>query len=547
MKRREMLALAIAAPLAGCARRFPSPSRGMRAFADLRHDGSLVMVPAMPSTRDFGIAVPLPLLSDGGMVPETLQDQARLAPRLGAIRVESFDPSAELRVAANGDAATAAHLFRLSAGTWRRVAPAGAATWIIRPDAEGPTDLGVGIMLPTATAEAPQPIWPRALTLEIESSGTVSRVAFRVAPFIIPSALERGHEALIVSRASTAQAVADLRAWGTRHGVPVFALEAQDPCDQWMQDTIEPGVFAFPARGGAQQAPAIMTGQRREFGAAAAGLDRQIAAKLRERGVLTIGQSVPRPRTRWIDWFGNLEVSPPHTDRSGRRHPYGRLIAGTQRELSMHPDAMRFLEAQGMQWPPIMLDTSWLSIGHVDELINFVPARTAPGWKVLLPSPRAARDAMATLASGHDAGLVFAGTRDETTVAKLRADVASSEENVAIDAHVAGLREQLKGELSIGDADFAMVPCLFTRGRALIPNAVNCLAINGHLVATQPKGPRVEGRDIFEEAIRASLSACAVDITFIDAWRAYHQGAGEVHCGTNSFRRLADPAWWNHV
>ena len=76
---------------------------------------------------------------------------------------------------------------------------------------------------------------------------------------------------------------------------------------------------------------------------------------------------------------------------------------------------------------------------------------------------------------------------------------------------------------------------------------MNCLAVNGHLVATQPKGPREGEKDLFEEAIRAALAGCAVDMVFIDAWRAYHMGAGEVHCGTNTVRRLKDGAWWAHV
>ena len=57
----------------------------------------------------------------------------------------------------------------------------------------------------------------------------------------------------------------------------------------------------------------------------------------------------------------------------------------------MHPGVLRFLEAQAVQWPPIIVDTSWLAIGHIDEVVSFVPARGKAGFKVLLPSPKAAR------------------------------------------------------------------------------------------------------------------------------------------------------------
>ena len=112
---------------------------------------------------------------------------------------------------------------------------------------------------------------------------------------------------------------------------------------------------------------------------------------------MTIVPGVPRKNTRWIDWYGNLEATPPYADSHGKRYPYGRVIVGKQRELTMHPGVMKFLEAQGLQWPPFVVDTSWLAIGHVDEVVNFVPAQNKAGFKVLLPSPQAARDMLEVL------------------------------------------------------------------------------------------------------------------------------------------------------
>ena len=132
---------------------------------------------------------------------------------------------------------------------------------------------------------------------------------------------------------------------------------------------------------------------------------------------MTIAAGVPRENTRWIDWYGNLEATPPFTDREGRTFPFGRLVVGKQRELTMHPGVMSFLEAQGVQWPPIVVDTSWLAIGHADEVVNFLPARTAAGFKVLLPSPKAAREMLdALLAKGMAGATVFEGTESETTL-----------------------------------------------------------------------------------------------------------------------------------
>ena len=203
--------------------------------------------------------------------------------------------------------------------------------------------------------------------------------------------------------------------------------------------------------------------------------------------------AIPRKQARWNDWYGNVEATPPHTDRQGRRFPYGRVITGKQHEFTMHPGVLKFLEAQGVQWPPIVVDTSWLVIGHVDEVVNFVPAKTKAGFKVLLPSPKAARDMLqALLAKGLDEEPVFAATEDEMTLGALRMTISQTTENLAIDEAVARLREQLKTELNLEDSDFVMVPALFQSGMAVIPNAVNSVVVNGHLLVPKPLGPRAE-------------------------------------------------------
>jgi protein-arginine deiminase len=209
---------------------------------------------------------------------------------------------------------------------------------------------------------------------------------------------------------------------------------------------------------------------------------------------------------------------------------------------------LKFLEVQGVQWPPIVVDTSWLAIGHVDEVVNFVPARAKAGFKVLLPSPKAAREMLqALLAKGLEEEPVFAGTEDEMTLGTLRMRISQTTENLAIDETVARLREQLKMELNLEDSDFVMVPALFEGGMAVIPNAVNSAVVNGYLLVPEPLGPRLNEKDGFEQAIRAALAGCDVRVIFIDSWNAYHMAGGEVHCGTNTFRRLRAPAWWKHV
>ena len=336
------------------------------------------------------------------------------------------------------------------------------------------------------------------------------------------------------------------QAFAAKSGLKLDALEANLPCDQWMQDAIEPGLFAFPTAAGPEQARAALTGIRKESSRSAARLDYQIARRLRRHGVVTVAPGQSRGNSRGGS-TGTVTSKPrrPFTDRQGHRFRYGRLITGKQDELMMHPGVMRFLEAQGVQWPPIVVDTSWLAIGHVDEVVNFVPAKSRAGFKVLLPSPKTARELLDSLvAQGLDEVSVLAGTEDESTVVKLRVTVAGSAENLAIDDAVERIRDQLKTELNLDDARLRDAAALFRRGMAVIPNPVNSLVVNGHLLVPKPRGPQQDEQDRFETAIRKALADCDVRVAFIDTWQAYHTSGGEIHCGTNAFRRLRDPAWW---
>jgi protein-arginine deiminase len=482
---------------------------------------------------------------------ENVEPAVQVLERLGRLRVEATKGVNDLVLSVDGDSGRFLRLFRRAKGEWRRVAPSKDHSWTVATASDGAVEVGIGVVMPQAGPDGLQPIWPRAFDVVVSTKaqpGQRVRVPFRVPPYVIPSALEPVEELMIVSLAVTHDAVQGVRAFAARTGLKLVVYEAQDASDQWMQDTIQPGLFAFPTPFGTEQVRASLTGLRKGSRASAARLDYQVARSLRRLGVVTIAPGIPRDNTRWIDGYGNLEATPPHFDRRGRRFPFGRVLVGKQRELSMHPAVMKFLEAQGVQWPPIVVDTSWLAIGHVDEVVNFVPAKAAAGFKVLLPSPKAARELLdGLLAKGLEEAMVFEGTEDEMTIGELRLTIASTSENLAIDEAVGRVQERLKRELNLEDSDFVMLPALFQRGVAVIPNAVNSMAVNGDLLVAEPRGPLLDGKDVFENAIRAALTECSVRVVFIDAWDAYHTSAGEIHCGTNTFRRLRGPAWWTHV
>ncbi|MFF6786402.1 protein-arginine deiminase family protein [Streptomyces sp. NPDC012510] len=57
---------------------------------------------------------------------------------------------------------------------------------------------------------------------------------------------------------------------------------------------------------------------------------------------------------------------------------------------------------------PLVLDTGWLAIGHVDEFVQFLSADTPRGWKIGIADPRAGSPCCARpSATGHGHTKVF--------------------------------------------------------------------------------------------------------------------------------------------
>jgi protein-arginine deiminase len=324
--------------------------------------------------------------------------------------------------------------------------------------------------------------------------------------------------------------------------------------DRWIQDEVEFGFSESPTH----TLPVVCDSPRDR------GLDHwsrlQVGPDL---GHFRLAGSTPNS----LDSFGNLEVSPPVTVH-GRHYPFGRIVFGGREygdygeaTRQMMPEIRRFLHAQKVQ-APIEIYTDWLTVGHVDEIVGFVPARNEKGFQVILASPRKAKGVLDRLISeGHGDALMFEGLRrgDPVTggaaaigVAELWSDLVFWEANDTFQASMDLNREMLIMELEIGEADVIELPVLFwppmpedPRTAAFFPDMVNHLVIGDVSIVPRPYGPRVDGEDAFERAFRDALPDR--DARFVDDWYAYHEQLGEVHCGTNARRRPPDDVhWWEH-
>ncbi|MBC8101269.1 MAG: hypothetical protein H7Z41_01595 [Cytophagales bacterium] len=523
----------------------PASPESFSLRVDWRHRGQLDPLPPRPAPSAF-LIVPLlpPSLTPGSGfdTPAIL----RLEVSHGA---GSTTPLLDLRIDETGVQKRVFLWARpAGGGAWQPLGARG--SWTVPGPAPGEA-LEVGLAaLPGTGAERGSLGNDFTLSVGIANSPGEPRrpVRCRIAPILLTSSLDPVEEVLVVRSSLSKGFVAEMeRLLITVPGRPrLRPMEFEEiPHDVWMQDTVEIGRSPIPGpEGTIRQTVTPLLGLRAKHdGIKTAPLDAFVADHLIRSlpDAVCVAPAAPRPSTRWIDWYGNLEVSPPV-----KEFPCGRILTGHQKELGIHPDLMAFLEAQRVQWPPLILDVSWLTIGHVDELINFVPAKGRPGFRAVLPSPGLARTLLEqAVKAGHGDAPVFAGKgKSETTAGDLLKNVARTPETDAIERALGEARARIKEGLGIGDREIVALPALYQDGLAVIPSGVNSLVVGTHVFIPDPVGPVADGEDIFRRATRQALAPLGLTLHFMDIWEPYHVRSGEIHCGTNAIRRLANPFWW---
>ncbi|OKH99281.1 hypothetical protein A6A06_27450 [Streptomyces sp. CB02923] len=435
----------------------------------------------------------------------------------------------------------------------------------------------------------------------LTSGGTSSsdRVVLRVAPLLTHHHLQRAEQLLVTQLPgsdayATAQRkfVRQLDAEAERAGITEPSVKFTQHRDVWAQDFVEPAYASMPGPGGKPRSLRIMLRSAQDLRTSG----RQLFEKLRGPGVGVVQLWGAKPsEDPSLDSMGNLETIPPYTHQ-GRSFPAGRVIMGERKDSGAKPAAAvrKLLEAQGAQ-SPLLLDTSWLAVGHVDEFVQFLPAATGRGWKIGIADPEAGmkilRDAAA---AGHGAKKVFSvpdapqSPAPKETIAQALASPALRADNALAARRIKANLEVLRRATGVTDAEVVRVPALYTRGSATgqdgvrvprlqrmggrdappaaaehgqrkglssavrntvetgayVPGAVNGVLLGpDRYLAPRQWGPVINGRDVFAEAVTSAYRRAGLRISYIDDYHTYHIGAGEVHCGTNTLRDTSRP-WW---
>ena len=350
--------------------------------------------------------------------------------------------------------------------------------------------------------------------------------------------------------------------------------------DIWAQDFLEPGYASMPGPDGPISIRVLLRSAQstREAG-------RQVFSQLRSA---KIGGFQPGSGSGFgweeINSGGNIETIPPYTSRKGKKWSNGRVIMGQHFGKYPADSMVKFLQSQKDQ-SPLFLETGWLAVGHVDEMVQFLPANTALGFIIAIADTTSATSLLRNAnASGHGNTpfVSYSGdaTPDEltifldpallhnTTISSLLSDPSFHDTQTYAQRHIDQNLALLLQELPLPETDILRVPTLFKdvtypwpstpdghpsrlsqphpgerQLKGLVPQAINGLVLgNGKYLAPKQWGPVVEGRDIFAEAVQEVYGRVEMKVEWVDDYMSHHVRGGEVHCGTNALREMG--AWW---
>lgn len=329
--------------------------------------------------------------------------------------------------------------------------------------------------------------------------------------------------------------------------------------DQWVQDYFQTAWTSIPAANGAVKGMRVANG--RPWSQQGASKPYSWLKKNYldpDRAVIEIYKQYDTGDS--YDSHGNHDLLPPYTNGADS-FPQGRIILGS----GILPETVAFYEAQEVQAPVLRVDTSWLYVGHVDEVFSYVPAKTPRGWKLLVGSPKLARQMLEKAAAdGFGATKMFEGktwdtgksatTTIDAVLANVDVMAKSQEAQTAIDDMVAIVREAT----GLADDEIIEVPYLFEFVDAALvaynPGTANLLAFGDYIVQADPFGPSINGSDMFKQDLLDRLgtpvnqlgsTGQGLLVHFADDWDLYHVLLGEVHCGTNvDAPPPAGEKWW---
>ncbi|KAM6434977.1 protein-arginine deiminase type-2-like [Liasis olivaceus] len=375
-------------------------------------------------------------------------------------------------------------------------------------------------------------------------------VAFRVAPWIMTPNILAPINVFVCSVKDNYLFLKEINGLVSKAGYPISVCSRyMNRGDRWMQDEIEFGYIHAPHK----RFPVVLDSPRD------GGLKHFAVKEILGPDFGYVTREPLFESVTSLDSFGNLEVSPPVTV-NGKEYPLGRILIGSSFPTSggrrMTKVVRDFLYAQRVQ-PPVELYSDWLTVGHVDEFVTFVPIPGKKQFRMLMASPSACyKFFREKQKEGHGEATMFKGysgtDTKRVTINKVLSNEIMVQENQYVQRCIDWNRDILKKELGLREKDITDLPALFKmdkggKAMAYFPNMVNMIVLSRDLGVPKPFGPIIEGECCLEQHVSSLLEPLGFTCSFIDDISSYHKKLGEVHCGTNVQRKPFAFKWWNMV
>lgn len=272
---------------------------------------------------------------------------------------------------------------------------------------------------------------------------------------------------------------------------------------------------------------------------------------------------------RSLNGFGNVQVIPPIYPE----WPFGRVIYGTSTtkgQPNISYNLISLLESQEIQ-KPLTVDTGWLHVGHVDEILTFLGVQK--GFRIQIASPKKFYDLISelnpeTLIFDPDKPYVFSRSKltdnvrnrfvrkytGDTHNCMYRSqlsvrDILNWDEltnaNAIYQVRLDEVKAKLIAELGVNEDTFDEVPIYYwppsvsKSARSLLPNMINSLNVGDFMLIPKPH------IDMFEQYYR-SIVPEHVRLYFVDNWDSYYLLDGDINCGTATKREPFERDWWSH-
>jgi protein-arginine deiminase len=525
--------------------------------------GGLVAVPASATPAALtGDTVVLPNLDDDSRRCHVTDDQMDALGAAVDAELAACHDAADTVVNGRSDEKDLARLTARASGPGRVTVEGRAHVFVRRGGSWTPAgdlsaaELRRGVQLGVEGTDVRRPDWDGRVTVTLTSGGRTVSHHLRVAPLMLQHDLQRA-TTVFAARPGEGAGHPDGWTWldpewepydwssfseGLESaGAPMRYLTGTDTWwqDNWWQDLFEP-------------AYARANGQTMRFAVRSANIwdidgvrtprpaARAVFRDLRGPDVAVVQELVDDGRNAVKDLrnaTGNIESLPPY-----RGYPRGRLVYGSDPSGHLTPDPafVGLLTSQGQQ-PPVVIDTSWLLVGHADETTHVVRADNSRGWTLMVADPRLALSAVRSAQATGAGAARFTG-RLTASIDEVLADGQLFADNEEAARHIDDQVAVLLAETGLRADELVRVPVLFTKEPGLFvaatPGIPNGLSVDAHtFAAPDPHAPVVNGQDIFKAV--TERAADGVDVHWVEDISWAHRGGGEVHCTTNAWRSVA--------